>query len=269
MLIVLLFLSACNLVRVAPPDGSVVPDAGENEATRIAQSVEQTLDAAQPDVPGEPSLTPSITLSPTPEVPHVTVSVETNCRSGPGTPYDILGVLQVGQSAEVIGRNASSDTWIIKLPSNPAVTCWLWGYYATVVGNTSGLTVYTPPPTPTPAAAFTLSYLSTAFCGVYGFRIQITNVGSVTFSSYQMVTLDNTTATTTTYMEATFTDYTGCGGFASQLQDIEPGEMGVAGNWGGSLGYDPSGHSITTTFKLCSTDTLTGTCAERSITFTP
>jgi hypothetical protein len=195
--------------------------------------------------------------------------VETNCRSGPGTPYDILGVLQVGQSAEVIGRNAASDTWIIKLPSNPAITCWLWGYYATVVGNTSGLTVYTPPPTPTPAATFTLSYLSTAFCGVYAFRIQIVNVGSVTFSSYQVVTTDNTTATTTTYMEDTFTDYTGCGPFASQLQDLEPGEMGVAGNWGGPLGYDPSGNSITTTYKLCSGDTLSGICAEKTITFTP
>jgi hypothetical protein len=80
------------------------------------------------------------------------VSVETNCRSGPGTAYGALGALLVGQSAEVVGRSASSDSWIIKLPSNPAITCWLWGQYATVTGNTGNLPIITPPPTPTPTA---------------------------------------------------------------------------------------------------------------------
>ena len=37
-------------------------------------------------------------------------------------------------------------------PYNPAGgTCWLWGQYAVVSGNTATLPEYTPPPTPTPS----------------------------------------------------------------------------------------------------------------------
>ena len=77
----------------------------------------------------------------------VTVSVNTNCRTGPGDDYPIVGALVVGQTAEVVGRSASSDNWIVKLPGK-TTTCWLWGYYATVTGSTSGLPIVAPPPIP-------------------------------------------------------------------------------------------------------------------------
>jgi hypothetical protein len=91
--------------------------------------------------------TPAFTS--TPSVPTATVSENTNCRTGPGTQYDLIGALLIGQSAEVVGKNSASNYWIIKNPGKSG-TCWLWGQYATVSGNTSGLTEYAVPPTPTP-----------------------------------------------------------------------------------------------------------------------
>jgi len=93
---------------------------------------------------------PTITLTPTLETPIVSVSTNTNCRTGPGTIYDIEGVLLVGEQAVVVGKGEFGYYWIIKNPDGFG-ECWLWSNYATVTGPTDSLTVYTPPPTPTPA----------------------------------------------------------------------------------------------------------------------
>lgn len=78
----------------------------------------------------------------------VTVSQNTNCREGPGQEFNDVGALTPGQTAEVVGKDTVNNYWIIKLPSNPAVTCWLWGQYATVTGDTSQVANV---PTPTKA----------------------------------------------------------------------------------------------------------------------
>jgi hypothetical protein len=92
--------------------------------------------------------------------PTVTVSVETNCRSGPGLIYANVYSLPVGTTAVVIGKNTITNYWIIQIPGSGG-TCWLWGQYATVTGNTAALTEYaTPtagvtPNTPVPTVAAT------------------------------------------------------------------------------------------------------------------
>jgi hypothetical protein len=125
---------------------------------------------ASPTQTPEPSLTPSptITLSPTQTLtptqdrPMVSVSRNTNCRTGPGEPYDIIGALLENEEAEVVGISADGGTWIIKNPDR-AGQCWLWGFYATVSGPTEGLQVYDTPPTPTPVFSWAGSW--TAYVG--------------------------------------------------------------------------------------------------------
>ena len=285
--LLLIALSACNLVFTAPGNGSPGEPTMDSQVligqavsqtydaqTQIGQAVLQTLAAMATNTPEftfTPSLTPTPTFTFTPEIPRVSVSVQTNCRSGPGTAYDVLGILNVGQTADLVGRSSTGDTWIIRLPSNSAITCWLWGQYATTTGNTSGLTVFTPPPTPTPPITFTLSYLQTVTCaGSYAFRFQLSNNGSLTWKSYRVDVTDATTSTSVSFSDDFFTDYTGCGGFVNQLQDLEHAESGVAGNWaGGLLAYNPAGHNISATFTLCSQDGNAGTCTSKSINFTP
>ena len=275
-LISFLLLSSCNLARGTPPPGSEAQPTGNPisaQQTSIALAVQQTQTAAGPSAPEltfTPSLTSTLTLTTTPEVPRVTVSVSTNCRTGPGEPYDIVGVLPVETPAEIVGKNASGDTWIIKLPSNPAVTCWLWGQWGTVEGDTAGLTVFTPPPTPTPAAGFSFTFLNTISCtGIYAFRFQVVNTGPLTWQSYYMYIYDANTSTSFDDTFDTFIDYTGCGAPAGELQDLTLGEIGKAGNWWDNLTYNPAGHNISATLKLCSENGLGGTCLEKSLSVTP
>lgn len=154
-----------------------IPGAGLStgaEATLQALSVQTTLEAiqretaaagGQPAGGGDPaavasdtpsSSAPVVTDTPapptathTPSVPQVSVSVNTNCRTGPGQAYPLLGALNVGQTAEVLGRNNDSSYFFIRNPSGGS-NCWLWGQYATTEGNVGALPVFTPPPTPTP-----------------------------------------------------------------------------------------------------------------------
>jgi hypothetical protein len=157
--LVLLILLSCSLTNLF---NNAATSATDNQAA-IDQAVAETMAAetqnsAPPvqqnppaDVPDTMQFTPTVTLTTTSQVPMVSVSTDTNCRFGPGSIYDYMGAFTVGQNAEVIGRSAASDYWVIRLPSTPSITCWIWGQYATVIGNTSGIPIIEPPPTPTPS----------------------------------------------------------------------------------------------------------------------
>lgn len=166
----LIFILACSIPAGIPP--SPAPDlAGTITAQAALLSQSPAGEAATPIPQANPSvpevtvivpsdtpsptftstMTPTLTLTVTPSVPTVSVSADTNCRTGPGKEYDYLGALMVGESAEVVGKNTITGYWIIKNPDRDGV-CWLWDFYATVSGDTSKLQEYTIPPTPTPAA---------------------------------------------------------------------------------------------------------------------
>jgi len=276
-IIVLFLLNSCDLLSPSPA-ASTVDSAAVDRAIRetqqaqtiIAFSVQQTVAAGGGggDVPVLPTFTTQFSL--TPSRVTVTVSVNTNCRSGPGDAYPILGALVVGQIAEVVGRSAASDNWIVKLPGKTS-TCWLWGYYATIEGDTSSLPVFDPPPTPTPAAGFTVAYSYLMQCPpYYVFRFLLTNTGSITWESFRLDVTDNTTSILKTYTDDIFTDASPACAFIDNLLDLTPGESGGTGNWGSGLfTYNPVGHSITATFKLCSLNGLAGVCVDKTINFTP
>ncbi|MFA5873605.1 MAG: hypothetical protein WC832_06540 [Anaerolineales bacterium] len=222
------------------------------------------------------SLTPTPTFTLTPTVPMVSVSVQTNCRTGPGQAYDVVGVLQVGKTAEVVGRTSDGGYWIIRNPANPATNCWLWGQYATVTGNTGALPIVTPPPTPTPAftptptASFNMVYSSTKDCGggLYGIKFQITNNGSVTWESNRVIATDQVTSETKTIDRNNFPNHNDIGCvFISADQNLEAGEVGFTTTT--EFGANPAGHSITATIRVCSLDGMAGICLEKTITFTP
>lgn len=138
-------LSACNL-----PSGNDEAPIDDLALTVTAQYLLLNQSSATPQftpTPG-PSSTPAFT--PTPSIPQVTVSVNTNCRTGPSTQYDNIDSLLVGQTGTVVGKNSQTGYWIINR-LNGSGTCWLYPQYATVTGNTANLPEYPVPPTPTPS----------------------------------------------------------------------------------------------------------------------
>ena len=123
--------------------------AAANQAPAAQPPAEQPAAPAVPSDTPQPTAIPTITPTSTPDKTTVTVSENTNCRSGPAVYYTLVGFLTVGVETEVIGWDGRGDYYIINAPDNGR-ECWLWSRYATVVGDTSGLKVYQIPPTPTP-----------------------------------------------------------------------------------------------------------------------
>lgn len=154
---------ACNLpanvpATPAPTATQVTPPNQPSDAIDIDIALTmavQTLAAAtqtaaiptETITPGPPPPTPVV-------APTVSVNTDTNCRTGPGISYDLVMVFKVGMSANVVGRYTPDNYWIIQYPGGNGATCWLWGAYATVLGNVVGLPEGVPPalpPTATPA----------------------------------------------------------------------------------------------------------------------
>jgi hypothetical protein len=282
-------LAACSLTRTptavtelsqetsAPLETQVAVAIASTAAAQTAlanalASTQTAMATATPEFTFTPSLPPTVAFTSTPTVPMVSVSTATNCRSGPTAAYDLLGVLSVGEKAEVVGRSKLTDTMIIRLPSHPNITCWLWAKYATVAGNTSGLPLINVPPTPTPPPApegsFTVAYSATITCnGAYQLKFLITNTGSLTWESNRIKATDKVTNEENIKSRDTFPDVNDGCSLASNAQNLEKGE--VATTTSGGFTADPSGHSFKTTITLCSEDGMNGTCQDKTVTFTP
>ena len=146
---------ACNLPSTTPtPPVDVDATLTSVALTQAAGQIQPTAD--QPIFTSTETLTPTITPTLPPSVPMVSVSLDTNCRTGPGVAYDYLTTLLVGEEAEVIGKYTSVTPtyWVIKKGS---ITCWLYGQYATVRGDISSLPEMIPPPSPTPPPTATFT----------------------------------------------------------------------------------------------------------------
>lgn len=117
--------------------------AGEAQTESAAPAASPT-----PEASATPEPTPSPTITPTP-APFAELTEDTNCRTGPLRVYDLMATILRGQRVEIVGKNAQETYWYVIDPDSPGRTCWMWGRYAQVSGDTSGVPVYTPPPTPT------------------------------------------------------------------------------------------------------------------------
>ena len=291
-LLLLLMISSCNFpsAQQATVDSYLMD-------TIVAQNVQLTVlsrdlatAAAQTATPAPlPSqelasatftLTPKILSTPTPEKLTLSITQNTNCRKGPANYYALVVTLKAGENVVVLGRNAHSDYYNVLPSASASVSCWVWGNYATLSGNTGGLPVFTAVPgptltftptyTPTQSPSFYGTYQSLNNCGAdYSLRFYIKNSGNLTWQSITVNILDNTTSTTFTHSSNTFTDYSGCTPGGSQ-KDLTKGEDGyVAAYNPGQFGYDPTGHALTVTITLFSEDDFKGTASSQTYSVTP
>jgi hypothetical protein len=231
-----------------------------------------TPTAAPTIIPEFPTLSPTVTLTATPAftatplIPLISVSVPTNCRVGPGKVYDRVGGLQVGQVAEVVGRNALGNYWYIRNPSRDGF-CWLWGEYATVTGNFAALPVFTPPPTPTPMPAFQAAYDGLESCGSSWWTdFELVNTGGISFESISLTVRDTETDIVASMYTDVFHDIDGCSETFTR-DSLPTGDSRIVS--AAAFTYNPTGHRLRATITLCSRDGQNGTCITESIRFTP
>lgn len=128
------------------------------------QPAEESPPQAEPDTPtSTPTATATATVTPMPPVevvscpPTATALQNANCRSGPGTAYEVIASFLEGQSATVAGRSADGVWWVIESPGSSG-TCWVWGELIQLSTDTCEVAVWPAPPLPptdTPTPTFT------------------------------------------------------------------------------------------------------------------
>lgn len=131
------------------------------QQTVLAYSVETEIAKSMMEAQATPTPQPSSTATPTPadtaiptitntpEDTYISVTLDTNCRVGPGDEFQRVGYLFTGDTAQVIGWDGTGDYYVIKNPQG-GEDCWVWSRFAVIAGPTSSLEVYQEPPTPTP-----------------------------------------------------------------------------------------------------------------------
>jgi hypothetical protein len=233
--------------------GTLQPPTDSGEATTSGG------DSVEDEPPGEGVVpTPTITLTPTPGPPIVHVSVDTNCRFGPGSVYEYLGALLIGEEAAVTGKLADESFWYIENPDFPPPYCWIWGAYAQVEGDTSGLPILTPPPTPTATPepiAFKTEFAGAIPCGAYAFFARIENTGTVAIESLKLDVVDTTINLTNSHVNDIFSTSVAC--TPGTTPRLQPGEVGYTFTSGFT---QITNHEFKATVKVCTQDGLAGEC---------
>jgi len=136
---IVILSSACNLPnqsiiepRTTPVPGT--PIAAVFTPTRVP--IETLL--ARPTSTFVPTATPRVALA-------SPLNQPVNCRYGPSTAYAVVGGLEAGRQAEIVGKNIDVTWWYVKNPSNPSTFCWLAANLINAVGRIDSLPVIQAP----------------------------------------------------------------------------------------------------------------------------
>jgi len=275
-----LFITACGNKMDEGEFLAAVDTAVAETDTAKAAILQQTMEAEAaltltytpgPTSTNTPIPEPTSTSTTEPgdfEPPLVQVSLDTNCRSGPGKVYPYLGGLFVGGESTIHGIDPSGAWYYIANPEIEDEYCWIWGYYAETTGDTEPLPIYTPGPTPDTNPSFNAEYRELETCnGAWRVEFTIDNNGPITLESISVHVLDTVTDEQTGLSEMnSFMAAGGCDLTANE-DLLFPGESGFTISF--DLSEDPSDHYSFATIKACTQENLGGNCFVSEFAFTP
>lgn len=224
---------------------------------------------ATPAPTGTATAVPTATLTPTPEDAVVRVSGDTFCRAGPGEVYEGRGILNTDQESVIIARDPTGNFWYIENPDQPGEKCWIWGNYATPEGPTSGLPVYTPPPSPTPSMDYAAAFREMDECVAPWMEFTITNTGDLPLESFWIKVEDRDSGETVGPNTGNlFESWNACMDGTSQDTIAPGGKAFLMSSQFGSPSYSPRGEPLLATIRVCTQENLGGTCLTRQVSFT-
>jgi len=118
---------------------TIVEDDGgiKTESNTILIIIDGAEDAGSEDMEVDETLEPSEEECPD---PNASTHSYANCRSGPGTAYEIVEGLRPGQSFLIVGKSTSGTWWQVERNSSGA-TCWIWTKLVDICGDTDDVTV--------------------------------------------------------------------------------------------------------------------------------
>lgn len=251
-------------------------------ATEVFQAPTQVTASPQPSptatvaptataTPQAPTATPTAVSTATPVVALISASINTNCRSGPGPQYKLVGYLFVGQQSEVLARNRSGSWWYIRNPAHPERSCWVWAQTTQVSGDSAAIPLYSSLAAQTPVVvsgpAFKIESVNLTSCsGLPAAAFGVKNIGTARFESASLDFEDLTNGLTLLQTGPNNTPFRGA------IRGCPPGESSLAVNnirfIGGPLAQAARrAHDGRVTIQLCTQDGLGGICVQRSAEF--
>lgn len=276
--VVLLIASIACVLPGAPAPAPLDPNA-------VNTSIVQTISARQteavlnnpatvtftftpetPTLTAEPTLSPAPDFTSTPSIPTISVSVDTNCRLGPGAIFERVGILLVGETAEIVGREPKGEYWYIRNPDEGADFCWVWGEYATVSGNLLPLLYLSPPPPPSAAVAVSFDKLET--CANYWVDFKLANTSGALFRSVSITLTDTDTNPVTVLSKSTngFANSDGCSS-PVVTETLAAGSVVIVSS--PQVAYNLTGHKLNAKIIICTEKDQAGTCITKELTFKP
>jgi uncharacterized protein YraI len=147
-------------------------------------------------------------------IPFISVTTTTNCRTGPGTEFESVGVLQAGEVTQILSRMINADYWLVQNPDRSGA-CWLWGQNAVTLGNVNLVPLVTAQPTQAPPA-LTVSSVSLCRSGPADYYQQIGTIdagesvdllGRDKYSDYWLV--ENPDASGSCWVSGEFASFSG------------------------------------------------------------
>ncbi len=135
-----ILILACNL----PAASSTAASPTDTAVPTAAEAVDVATDTPAP--------IPTITMAPSPGVPMASPSNQAvNCRSGPALGWDVLTLIQFGQSVEIVGKNADASWLEVKSQALGGGACWISAGVVSVTGNLGSVPIVAAPIPPTGA----------------------------------------------------------------------------------------------------------------------
>ncbi|MCS6910144.1 MAG: SH3 domain-containing protein [Anaerolineales bacterium] len=141
----------------APTPLAELPTVAVNIATVTPPLATNTATAEPPTATTEPTATsvappPATATASQNQASVLTVLQNANLRGGPGTAYDVVGSLNAGSTAEVLGRDASGSWLAVRVGDQQS---WIARDLVSYAGEVSALPILAAPPTPRVVAALT------------------------------------------------------------------------------------------------------------------
>lgn len=270
LFIILLWLAslACGGTAIVP---TLDPNAAQTAIveTIVALQVQATPSAQATSTSELPTMTASPSFTPEPTgtstVPMISVTVDTNCRTGPGRDYERVGILLVGETTEIIGRDAFGQYWYVRNPDVGPEYCWVSGEYAVISGNTLALLVQPVPGEQ--GVNFEAEYRGQGQCsGEFWSDIRLTNTSRGTFKSINLVATDKETGDIRSYTGNEFSFRDGCAPLRGVSSIAAESSVMISTP---AFAYNLNAHNMSVAITLCAEANLTGQCVTRIITYTP
>ena len=233
--------------------------------TEGAPSASPVTETSTPELStATPTLSPTPEFTTTPTTPQISVSFDTFCRVGPGKEYEKVGILLVGETTEIVGRDAVGEFWYVRNPDVGPEFCWMSGEYATISGNYLVLLIQTPPAAA--PAEVDMFYDGLDKCTGWSARFRLHNLSGVLFKSMSITVKDTTANEVQSANTNSFTNNSNCSAPDTKDTLVQGASILVSSP---EFSYNPNGHTMHATITVCANINLGGTCTTAQIDFKP